>query len=58
MVEKIDDYPWSSYLFYTGRRKTPEWLYTTEVLQQLGTHHVRIFSSKNAEYHPERYTIR
>ena len=41
MVEKIDDYPWSSYSFYTSRRKTPEWLYTTEVLQQSGTHHAR-----------------
>jgi len=31
----VGDYPWSSYLFYTSRRKKPSWLYPKEILNQM-----------------------
>lgn len=36
MVEQLDEYRWSSYPCYVGRRPTPDWLYQTEIYQQLG----------------------
>ncbi len=36
MIEKLDDYRWSSYPYYVTKQKTPEWLYQTEIYQQLG----------------------
>ncbi len=36
LVEKLSDYPWSSYPYYIRKRKTPQWLFPEEVLQQLG----------------------
>ncbi len=35
MVEKLDDYPWSSYQHYISKKTSPIWLYTNEVLSQL-----------------------
>ena len=37
MVEKLEDYLWSSYPNYLGKVKLPEWLYPQEVLAQLHT---------------------
>ena len=37
IVEKLDQYPWSSYPNYIGIVKFPEWLYPQEVLAQLNT---------------------
>ena len=34
-VKKIDDYPWSSYVYYTSRQKAPAWLYQEEIFGQL-----------------------
>lgn len=37
MVKKIENYPWSSYLYYSTRKKPPEWLYQQEIYGQLHT---------------------
>jgi len=37
MVEKSEDYPWSSYRYYISKVKPPAWLYPQEVLEQLHT---------------------
>jgi hypothetical protein len=36
LVESPSEYPWSSYLFFTGKTKTPEWLETKYLLSQFG----------------------
>lgn len=36
MVASASDYPWSSYSFYIGKKKTPEWLETDWLLEQFG----------------------
>ena len=36
MVDALDSYPWSSYAYYVSAKSKPEWLYTNEVLAQLG----------------------
>ncbi len=35
IVERLADYPWSSYRFYAYKRKSPEWLNTAMILNQL-----------------------
>jgi len=37
LIERLIEYNWSSYPFYTTRRKKPDWLYTKEIFGQLGT---------------------
>lgn len=37
MVERLTDYPWSSYPVYAGINQAPEWLYTDEIYGQLPT---------------------
>jgi hypothetical protein len=37
--EKLERYPWSSYVYYLGKAKPPQWLYPQEVLAQLNTQH-------------------
>lgn len=37
MVQKPEDYSWSSYRFYIGAEKRPDWLYCDETLNQLTT---------------------
>ncbi|MDX8379935.1 MAG: hypothetical protein R8K48_07845, partial [Gallionella sp.] len=34
-MEKIEDYPWSSYPYYINKHKPPEWLYQQEIYDQL-----------------------
>ncbi len=36
LVKKIEDYPWSSYLAYLGKRPKPEWLEVDWCLSQFG----------------------
>jgi len=35
--KNIEHYPWSSYTYYIRSRKTPAWLYTQEILQQMNS---------------------
>jgi len=35
MVNKIDDYRWSSYRYYVNKQKPPEWLYQQAIYDQL-----------------------
>jgi len=35
IVEQIESYPWSSYAYYVKKKKTPHWLYTQEIFEQL-----------------------
>ena len=35
LVEVLDDYPWSSYVYYVSAKPAPEWLYTHDVFAQL-----------------------
>lgn len=35
VVDRLDDYPWSSYPYYVGSLSAPEWLYREEIYQQL-----------------------
>ncbi|MCW4268303.1 MAG: transposase [Candidatus Thiodiazotropha endolucinida] len=37
LVQKLDDYPWSSYLAYVGKVKSPDWLIREAVCGELGT---------------------
>ncbi|MCP4237823.1 MAG: hypothetical protein GY770_30355 [Aestuariibacter sp.] len=36
MVEQLEDYRWSSYPCYVNKQSAPDWLYRTEIYQQLG----------------------
>ena len=36
MVERLEDYPWSSYPYYISATTKPAWLYTSEIFAQLG----------------------
>ena len=36
LVETLEDYPWSSYLAYIGKKISPRWLYQSEVYGQVG----------------------
>ena len=36
MVESASDYPWSSHLFFIGKRKMPGWLAGDRLLSQFG----------------------
>lgn len=37
LINELDQYPWSSYDYYVRRsRKTPNWLYLSEIFDQLG----------------------
>ncbi|NIS78934.1 MAG: hypothetical protein GTO14_01630 [Anaerolineales bacterium] len=36
MVDRPEAYPWSSYLFYIGERKAPEWLHRAFILGYFG----------------------
>ena len=35
VVDRLDDYPWSSYPYYVGTLSAPAWLYREEIYQQL-----------------------
>jgi len=35
IVDKLEDYPWSSYKYYISKKQTPAWLYPQEILEQL-----------------------
>ena len=37
IVERLADYPWSSYRFYAYRKKAPDWLTTKTILSQLSS---------------------
>jgi len=42
MVDKLEDYPWSSYGYYVTGKKKPSWLYQNEVYSQLNVkRHIR-----------------
>lgn len=36
LVQRLADYPWSSYLFYAYKKKAPAWLHTELILDQVG----------------------
>jgi REP element-mobilizing transposase RayT len=58
IVERIADYPWSSYLNYAYRKKAPEWLETRNILSQVsGENPYRSYRIKVQNYSDEKAGI-
>jgi len=59
IVNRLADYPWSSYLSYGYARKTPEWLKTGLILNSMsqGSDSHRQYRSKVQQYSDEAGTI-
>ncbi len=54
IVERLADYPWSSHRFYAYKKKSPAWLLTQTILNQLsGTDHHRAYRNKVQQYSEE-----
>ena len=54
MVERLADYPWSSYRFYGYKKKVPAWLSTQSILSQLsGKDLHKIYRLKVQQYSEE-----
>ncbi len=58
IVERLADYPWSSYRFYAYKKKPPEWLITRTILDQLsGDDRHRVYRVKVQQYSDEEGSI-
>jgi hypothetical protein len=59
MVERLADYPWSSYGFYAYKnKKAPVWLTTKTILNQLsGQNPQRAYRTKVRQYSDEQKSI-
>jgi hypothetical protein len=58
IVDKLSDYPWSSYRFYVYKKKPPEWLSTYLILDQLsGKDKHRAYRSKVQQYSDEKANL-
>ena len=58
IVERLSDYPWSSYRFYAYKKKPPNWLRTRPILDQLsGKDRNRAYRNKVQKYSDEKGRI-
>jgi putative transposase len=58
IVERLADYPWSSYLNYAYRKKPPEWLRTETILNQVsGENPHKAYRIKTQNYSDEKVSI-
>jgi putative transposase len=58
IVERLAKYPWSSYLFYAYRKKTPDWLKTKTLLDQLsGDDRYKAYRIKVQHYSDEKGSV-
>jgi putative transposase len=54
IVERLSEYPWSSYRFYAYKKQAPEWLNTRTILNQLpGTDRHKSYRIKVQQYSDE-----
>ena len=54
IVERLADYPWSSYRFYAYKKKPPDWLKTGPILNQLsGEDRTKAYRNKVQQYSDE-----
>jgi hypothetical protein len=58
MVQRLADYPWSSYRYYAYKRKPPAWLATEPILAQLhAADKYRAYGMKVQQYSNEKNSI-
>jgi len=58
IVERLADYPWSSYLYYAYKKKPPFWLHTESIFFQLtGNDRHRAYRTKTQNYADEDCSI-
>lgn len=58
IVERLADFPWSSYLYYAYQKKPPEWLKTKTILNQVsGDNPKRAYRIKVQNYSDEKVSI-
>jgi hypothetical protein len=58
IVERLADYPWSSYLNYAYRKKPPEWLKTKTILSQVSGKNIhKSYRIKVQNYSDEKAAI-
>jgi putative transposase len=58
IVDKISNYPWSSYHFYGYKKKPPEWLRVNLILKQLsGKDRHRAYRTKVQQYSEEQGSL-
>jgi len=58
IVERLADYPWSSYAIYAYRKKSPQWLKTKTILSQVsGENPYKAYRMKVQNYSDEKVSI-
>ena len=58
IVERLADYPWSSYLYYAYKKDSPPWLHTESIFSQLkGNDQQRAYRTKTQNYADEDCSI-
>jgi REP-associated tyrosine transposase len=58
IVERIADYPWSSYRYYAYKKKPPDWLKTNTILEQVsGADRHKAYRIKVQKYSNEQSSI-
>jgi putative transposase len=58
IVERLADFPWSSYLYYGYRKKPPEWLKTKTILRQVSRENPsKAYRIKVQNYSDEKVSI-
>lgn len=58
IVGRLADYPWSSYLYYAYRKKSPEWLRKNTILDQVsGETPYKTYRTKVQNYSDEKVSI-
>jgi putative transposase len=58
IIERLADYPWSSYRYYAYKQKAPDWLTTDLVLNQInGSDRNRVYRQKVQQYVDEKRSI-